>query len=310
VTASDSVELSGGGGLYASTEGEGDAGDLTIATGRLLVRDGAVVSVSSEGSRNAGNLEVTADSIGLSNRATLSANTTAGQGNIFLRSGDLVLRRGSNIRTEATGIASGGNININSDVIAALENSDISANSANFFGGRITINAQGIFGTEFRLNPTSDSDITATGGIPDFSGTVEINTPDVDPSQGLATLPAELVETSGLIASNCAAVGENNFIITGRGGLPPTPSDTLSALAVLADWATLPQKAGGEEGAEGAEGASKSPPAPPATPAPPPLIVEAQGWAIDDKGEVVLTATAPNVTPHNSWIPSATCHTP
>ncbi len=58
---------------------------------------------------------------------------------------------------------------------------------------------------------------------------MEINTPDVDTSLGLVTLPAELVDASGLIALGCAAGGENEFIVTGRGGLPPNPTDTLSS---------------------------------------------------------------------------------
>ncbi len=60
VTASDSLEVIGtsadgrpASGLFASTEGEGDAGDLTIATGRLLVRDGAQVTAGT-GTRSTG----------------------------------------------------------------------------------------------------------------------------------------------------------------------------------------------------------------------------------------------------------------
>jgi large exoprotein involved in heme utilization and adhesion len=51
VTASDTVEVIGTSadgqfpsGLFTQALGEGDAGNLTIATGRLLVRDGAQVS--------------------------------------------------------------------------------------------------------------------------------------------------------------------------------------------------------------------------------------------------------------------------
>ena len=42
----------------------------------------------------------------------------------------------------------------------------------------------------------------------------------------------------------------------------------------------------------------------------PTQIVEAQGWVINSKGEVVLTATPQNVTPHNPWMTPANCHTP
>ncbi|NET97435.1 helix-turn-helix domain-containing protein, partial [Okeania sp. SIO1H2] len=55
-----------------------------------------------------------------------------------------------NISTNATGEATGGNININTENLVALENSDISANAQAAFGGTINITAAGIFGTEFR----------------------------------------------------------------------------------------------------------------------------------------------------------------
>jgi large exoprotein involved in heme utilization and adhesion len=30
-------------------------------------------------------------------------------------------------------------------------------------------------------------------------------------------------------------------------------------------------------------------------------IIEAQGWAIDSNGQVILSAAAPTVTPYSSW---------
>ncbi|MEG4379015.1 MULTISPECIES: two-partner secretion domain-containing protein, partial [unclassified Microcoleus] len=67
ITATDSVEVIGssassqfGRGLFASSEGSGDAGNLTIHTGRLLVRDGAAVSTATRGSGKGGSLQITA----------------------------------------------------------------------------------------------------------------------------------------------------------------------------------------------------------------------------------------------------------
>lgn len=308
IAASDAIELIGrsadgriGSGLFAQAEGEADAGDLTIATRRLTVRDGALVSVRSIESGNAGNLEVTADSIRLDNQAALSANTTAGQGNIILRSGDLVLRRGSNIRTDATGTATGGNITIDAGVIAALENSDISANAQNARGGQVIIDAQAIFGTEFRNRLTPESDITATSDLgPEFSGTVELNTPDVDPNRGLVNLPTQPTETE--VAQACTPGGsqaQSEFIITGRGGLPPSPNDALSSDAIQVDWVTL------NSGLENRSSPDVSTNQTSPTPTP---IVEAQGWVIAPNGEVILTASAPTATPHSSWQTPVECH--
>jgi large exoprotein involved in heme utilization and adhesion len=213
----------------------------------------------------------------------------------------LLLRRGSNITTNARGEnVIGGNINIDTDVLAAFENSDISANSADFRGGRVTINTQGIFGIQFRDVPSDKtSDITATGASPELSGTVELNTPDIDPNSGLVNLPAVPVDTQ--VAQGCTAGGsiaKSQFTITGRGGLPPNPGEALSTDAVQVDLITL-----------NSEVAQRSPTAvstTPTSPTPPP-IVEATGWVIDANGDIILTANAPTVTPHTSWQKTADC---
>jgi filamentous hemagglutinin family protein len=276
--------------LSAVEEGAvGNGGGIDITTESLSVTDRALLSATSGGSGAAGNIKVAAGSIRLDNQASLSSDTIAGQGNIILESQDLVLRRQSFITTNAIGTATGGNITIDTGVIAALENSDISANAQDARGGRVIIDTQGIFGTQFRNQPTKESDITASSDLgPKFSGTVEINTPDVDPSQGLATLPAELVDASRLIASSCGAGGKNEFIVTGRGGLPPNPSDPLSSDTVWSDLRYRPQLALTRSSSSQATNPTNSAPT---------QIVEAQGWAIDDKGAVVLTASAPTVTP-------------
>jgi large exoprotein involved in heme utilization and adhesion len=141
-------------GLFASAQrnSTGDAGDLTIKTNTLLVRDGAGVTVQSIGTGTAGNMTLNARSIRLDNNALLSANTRSAkvdpnreQATININSQDLIMTRNSNIRTNARGAnVFGGNININADVLVGIDNSDITANSANFRGGNVTINIQGI----------------------------------------------------------------------------------------------------------------------------------------------------------------------
>jgi large exoprotein involved in heme utilization and adhesion len=67
-------------GVFARTEGAGDAGNLRIETNKLIVRDGAAITVSSMGSGIAGSLIVEANSIRLDNKATISADTFGGGG--------------------------------------------------------------------------------------------------------------------------------------------------------------------------------------------------------------------------------------
>jgi large exoprotein involved in heme utilization and adhesion len=295
----------------AEPNSTGNAGDLTIETNTLLVQDGARVSVESLGTGTAGNMTLNARSIRLNNNALLTANTQSAlvdpnseQATININSQNLIMRRSSNIRTNATGDnVIGGNININSDIIAALENSDLSANSANFRGGNVQINAQGIFGTQFR-DVASDrtSDITATGASPEFSGSVELNIPEIDPNSGLVNLPTVPVDTE--VAQACTPDGSqanSEFVVTGRGGLPPNPTEALSSDAIQTDWVTLNPEIEDKSSPD----VSTKPTAPEPDP-----IVEAQGWIIGKNGAVVLTASVPTATPHSSWQTPSECHVP
>ncbi len=299
-------------GLFASAQpnSTGDAGDLTVKTNTLLVQDGAAVTVQGLGTGTAGNMTLNARSIRLNNNALLSANTQSAkvdpnreQATININSQFLIMSRNSNIVTNATGEnVIGGNINIDTDFLIAIENSDISANSANFRGGRVRINTQGIFGTQVRdVASDSTSDITATGANPDFSGTVELNRPDIDPNNGLINLPTVPLDTEvSQVCQPRTAQNQSSFIITGRGGLPPNPrTEPLSGDAVIVDWVTLNPNSNNRS-----TPTVTSKPTPPA----PPPIVEATGWMLNQKGEVVLTANALTTTPYSSWNP-ASCTT-
>jgi len=303
-TPTGSVEVIGSGSrLTTETQGAKEAGNLTITTGQLLVQDGAEVTVSGR-SGPAGDLTVMAGSI-LLNQGKLTAVTGAGDGgNITLGVPDLpsdllLMRNNSEVSAEALGTANGGNITINTDVLAALENSDIIANAFQGRGGQVEIAAEGLF-------RSPDSDITASSAQgPQFSGTVELNTPDVDPSSGLVALPEEVVDVSGLVSQRCPTGGSNTargaseFVVTGRGGLPPSPSDPPNSDAVLADWVALSP--------EMEEKHSSRVPTPKLTNSLPAPLVEAQGWVRNSKSQVVLTAQAALATPHSSGLASAAC---
>jgi large exoprotein involved in heme utilization and adhesion len=298
-------------GVFARSEDAGAAGNLGITTGQLIVGDGAQITVSSTGSAIAGSLIVKAGSIRLDNKATISADTRGGEGNINLYTGDLILRRGSSISTNATGLnITGGNITIYTDNLVAVpgEDSDISANATAGSGGRVIVNAQGIFGTQFRPQDTPLSDITASSALgPQFNGVVQLNTPGIDPSRGLANLPTEVVDASNQIAQTCGAGGrearKNEFIVTGRRGMPSNPHEPLSNDEPLED---IHPPSGFSSSRHSNPDAAKAVTSQSVTSNPKPPIVEAQGWVMNDKGQVVLTATA-STAPHNSGLRSATC---
>ncbi len=306
VNASESVEVIGAGArglgsnLATQTFGEKPAGNLTITTGELIVRDTANVTVSSLGTGNAGDLEVNAPSIRLDNRATIVGQSALGGNgaNITLRSQSLLLlRRHSNISTTAGTLGTGGtggNIIIDTPNLVPLENSDITANAFRGDGGQVNITAQAIFGTEFRPPPildTPESDITASSRF-GRQGEVTINTPDVNPSSGLIELPHNFADATRLIVDRCAPVRHgSSFVVTGRGGISPSPNESFSGETVLVDLVTLDT----EE--QGSRGNTEEPLVTSATTTDAQLV-EATGWIINEKGQVVLIASAPTATPY------------
>lgn len=317
VNASESAQLTGTdaegfpSGLFASTEGSGNASNLQINTPELLISDGAKASVSArftpqselfgftqtEQIGSAGDLQVNATSIRL-NGGILEAEslTTEESGNIFINSRDIQLRNQSEITTNAES-TTGGNINIDSGVIAALENSDIQANADQGRGGRVIINTQGLFGTEFRNEENDNtSDITATSNLgAQFDGIVDIKTPDIDPSRGLVELDEELVDIASLINDDpCRVAAGSQFINTGKGGIPANPSDPLTPQQGWEDLSLSEMDDRGEFSGQPESASYQNPANSNPTPQ------EASGWQVDSEGNLVLTGDRPISGNHSS----------
>ncbi|NJL19834.1 MAG: S-layer family protein [Leptolyngbyaceae cyanobacterium SM1_3_5] len=260
---------------------------MDVTSDRFTVADGAIVSISNFSSSNpaipagqgsVGNLTIRADQL-LLDRGILTADSAAGdRGNIVIRSSNLFLSRESAITTNAQGSARGGNINLETDLLSAIENSDITANAVSNFGGQVTIRAEAVLGTEVRSQLTNQSDITASSELgANFSGTVELDASIADPSQGLVELPDSPIDVANQIAAVCAESEGNEFVISGRGGLPEAPIELLRGGTVWEDLRALSL-------ATEAQGDAI------AAPTSTPPLVEAQGWRIDETGQIVLVA--------------------
>jgi filamentous hemagglutinin family protein len=292
-------------GVFAKTDpgSIGNGGNILINSKTLTLIGGARIAVDSQGIGQGGNIQLQTGSLSLDNNVSVSAKTASSKGgNINVKLQDLLtLRRISEISTTAgTSQAGGdgGNITIDTPFIVAFpsENSDITANAFTGRGGRVTIDAQGIFGTQFQPQLTSQSDITASSDF-GISGVVEINTPDFDPSKEQIKLPTEVVDVTGLIDQNLCTVGQGSqFIVTGRGGLPNSPGDLLNAELGWEDWRIDRETVSSTstQGDRPQPNNSKK-------------IVEAQGWRIAANGKIILTVEPFGVTSQARRSPSLNC---
>jgi large exoprotein involved in heme utilization and adhesion len=310
----------------------GAGGTVRINTRELSIQAGAEVSVGSFSFGSAGNLAVSANTIRLNDRGSLAATTTTTTGgdinvtsdrlildnssiSTTARSGNggnltfniqdiLLLRNGSLISTDAGSVGAGGNggnitLNLPNGFIVAVptENSDIRANAFEGDGGNVNITARQLLGIAFRPDvlDTPLSDITASSQFGN-SGSVIINelTPDITPED--ATLPTEIAPPA--LAQGCRTRGSQtgSFVNIGRGGLPASPTDSLSDDTVWQDLApitislTSPSSHNQNTVAQAVN--------PPRLDTPNPMV-EAQSWIRTRDGTVILVAqqqTTPNVS--------------
>jgi filamentous hemagglutinin family protein len=269
----------------------GSAGSVTVNAETLRVSNGAALTVSSLGSGNAGNLTIRANSVQLENGGLLQAEANAGnQGNIRITAPAISLSDRSRISTNAQGTATGGNISINTRYLIANGNSDITANSVSSFGGRVQVTADGILGAEFRPQLTPDNDITASSERgAEFSGTVTLQTPNVNPGQGATELPETVVDSSTQVAAACSGSTDNTFVATGRGGVPPTPEQALLGQNIWTDLRSIgvTSEASSQLEASPDQQSNQSEASP--------TLMEAQGWRMTPEGKVELVADATEV---------------
>lgn len=328
IFADDAIELTGKSRILSSVEqgGSGIGGNVGLFADRISINNGAGVTVNSDSTVDAGlagTINLEANTLTLNQDAFVTAETDSGQGgNINLTVRDLVLlRRNSFISTTAGALGSGGdggiiNINVQDGFVVAVpsENSDIIANAFGGQGGRININANRILGLQLRSRLTPEqleqirtngtSDISASSDV-GSDGEIVLETLNIDPSQGLVEVPVDLIDPTKLVAEGCQPGGSgtiarrrSEFVITGRGGLPPNPNDPQAGGAFPIPWVSRDPNIAGNAVPVPELRATQSP------------LVEAQGIAIAPDGEIRLTASTPNAAPHSAAFVAATCQAP
>ena len=258
-----------GGRISAATSGTGQGGTIMInapdsvdISGTGIDRDGKVTPstlvASSRGTGNAGNLTINTNKLTLRDGGEITATSTeSGGGDININAEDIRLRGGSLISTSVfDSIGGGGNITINSDTFVALEDSDILANAFDGRGGNITIISPafvadifrkgeatavgrnpGEFG-RFRGNDRVDISVEAFGNSNSAtSGNLTLSSRNLD-QNSLMPLSNNFISVEEAIADSCLThrnKQQGSFTVTGTGGLPHTPYDLMNGRYALTE---------------------------------------------------------------------------
>jgi filamentous hemagglutinin family protein len=204
----------------AQISSSGDAGQIFIQAGTILLRDEAVVSTKNANNTGAGGpISINVHDIFNIDRATVRSETESGNGgNVSLTIGRLLDLRGATVTTSAAGgEGSGGNISIGSHLIV-LDDSRIIANAFGGPGGNITIVADQLI-----QNPESVIDASSKENV---AGTITITSPNSDVMSGLVALPGTFLDAASRLRETCASRSgrpSSSIIAGGSGGLPPDP---------------------------------------------------------------------------------------
>ncbi|MGB3404469.1 MAG: filamentous hemagglutinin N-terminal domain-containing protein [Microcoleaceae cyanobacterium] len=291
-TESESVELAGfPQGLIAFTRGSGNAGNISITTEQLHIRDSALISVNSESSGIPGNINIGANETFLRNQSFLNASSETGQGgNINLQSNDVRLLNRSGIL--ATGSESGqtfeGNIEIDADLLVLLGGSGIITNAFSPSGG-----------SNINIRPFNDSNsVNSSIGILQSTDSIISAAGNLTIDSSVIFQPAEIPEVAvtdpnDLIAAEfCRQRGSSAFVVTGRGGIAVNPNDKSDGSQINVDLVE-PVVRRPQNTSQNSSEINHNQPISSLD------IIPARGWIKDENGDVILVSYDPTKTAIN-----------
>ena len=231
VTMSGTMQDGTPSGVFSRTIGvaldSGNGGNIALTAGQsVAISDGASVSASSTGPGNAGNILIDAgqqlDLMGNSS-VTTEAKQASG-GDIDIRAINRVRLVDSSINTSVFGgDGNGGNITIDPNVVV-LQGSQVKAEAFQGVGGDITITTP-----LFLADSTSTVSALSPFGL---NGRVTIQSPTSNLSGSLGPLTSNPSQAQALLTQRCAALANgqtSSFVVAGREQLPSDPGGWLNS---------------------------------------------------------------------------------
>jgi filamentous hemagglutinin family protein len=221
--------------ISSSTVGPGQGGNINVKVADVLVAaNGGIGSVSESPENNAGqagNIKVQANQIKLTTGGEINTSSQqASGGNITINTPHLLYLQNGEITTSVQGgSGSGGNILIENPVLLVLNQARIIADAHGGEGGNITIRS------EQYLRSAQENVVSASSKL-STPGTIVIIASEKNIGQVLEVLPSTFFDHSNQLKNRCAVEPRNpnqsKFRQVGREGTLDTP-DRLHSGSVL-----------------------------------------------------------------------------
>ncbi|WP_455377295.1 beta strand repeat-containing protein, partial [Petrachloros mirabilis] len=214
-----------GSGIFTVTQGSGAGGNISIAAAQsVTLSNGAAITASSTGTGDAGNIKINAgQQLTMRDSSIITEAAQAAGGNIDIQAIQQVQLDNSTISTSVLGgSGGGGNITIDPVVISLQNNSSILAQAVFGNGGNILLNTNLLL-----VDPSSVISASSQFGQ---SGTIQSPTSNLAGTVG--SLPSSLNKQQALQAQRCAVLaeqGSSSFVIAGREMLPTEPGGWLTS---------------------------------------------------------------------------------
>ena len=151
----------------------GNAGNLTLTTGQLRLEDDSLLSTASLGIGQAGDLQIEAtDSVIIADESALEAITTGGGpvGNLSLTTPQLIVQDSGELRVSSEGGFPAGRLTVDAEQIRLSDDASLRAETETGDDGSIRLNAEGILLQDDSSITTSATEV-ATGGRIDINAT-------------------------------------------------------------------------------------------------------------------------------------------
>jgi large exoprotein involved in heme utilization and adhesion len=232
-------------GIFSQTVGTvpdaGEGGTISLTAGQSVsLSNGASIAASSSGPANAGNIFINAGNNFTSTNSSVTTQATqASGGNITVTASDMIRLTNSQINASVQGSQTtiGGNIVIDPNFVI-LQNSQILAQATQGQGGNISITTNSLL--------TDANSLISASSQSGVNGTVNVQSPISQAGGKIIPLSKTSLEMIPLLSQRCAALvsGQySSFLVAGRETLPTEPgawlATPLMAMSVEEDLPSL-----------------------------------------------------------------------